>query len=204
MTSPQTPPRRADARRSKASILDAAIRLLNSEPDASMEGIATAAGVTRQTVYAHFPSRDQLLTAVLDRVTEEAVAAMDAVGLDTGPAADALMRLLDAAARTTGRYPVLLQRIGSLPVSPQEDHERHTPVGERLRRVIQRGQRAGEFDSDLAPDWLVAVTISLGHAAASEADAGRMSDAGAREALRVSLLRVLGAAAPPSGPTPPR
>ncbi|MGW5867465.1 TetR/AcrR family transcriptional regulator [Streptomyces sp. NPDC055239] len=196
MTSPQIPPRRVDARRSRASVLDAAIRLLNAEPDASMEGIARAAGVTRQTVYAHFPSRGRLLTAVLDRVTEEAVAAMDAVDLDAGSAAGALLRLLDATARTVGRYPGLLQRIDPLPVSPADDHERHAPVAERLKRVIQRGQEEGEFDSRLSPDWLVAVTIKLGHAAGSEVDAGRMSEVEAAETLRISLLRVLGAAAP--------
>ncbi|MFG2496923.1 TetR/AcrR family transcriptional regulator [Streptomyces sp. NPDC048441] len=203
MTSPQTPPRRADARRSRASILDAAVQLLNAEPDASMEGIAKAAGVTRQTVYAHFPSREQLLTAVLDRVTEEAVAAMDAVDPDSGPAADALLRLLDATARTAGRYPVLLRTIDSPPVSPLDDHERHAPVAERLKRVIQRGQETGEFDSHLSPDWLVTVTIKLGHAAAGEVDTGRMPDAEATEALRISLLRVLGATAPPATPTSP-
>ncbi|MGW6457382.1 TetR/AcrR family transcriptional regulator [Streptomyces sp. NPDC055078] len=196
---PQSPQRRADARRSRAAILDAAIRLLNTRPDASVEAIATAAGVTRQTVYAHFPSREQLLTAVLDRVTEEAVAAMDAADLDTGPAAEALLRLIDASGRTARRYPVLLKKIGSLPVSRPADHQRHAPVADRLKRVIQRGRRTGEFDDRLPLDWLVAVTIQLGHAAGAETDAGRMSDEEAAEALHTSLLRVLGARSRPPG-----
>ncbi|OEV21023.1 TetR family transcriptional regulator, partial [Streptomyces nanshensis] len=78
--------RRADARRSRASILDAAIRLLNERPDASVEAVATAAGVTRQTVYAHFPSRERLLAATLDRLTERTAAAMAAAEPDSGPA----------------------------------------------------------------------------------------------------------------------
>lgn len=126
-----------------------------------MEAIATAADVTRQTVYAHFRSREQLLAAVIDRITEEAVAAMDAADPDTGPAGEALLRLLDAGARTAGRYPVLLQKISSLAVSPQADHERHTPVTDRLKRVIRRGQQTGEFDDRLSPDWLATVTIKL-------------------------------------------
>ncbi|MEU2896259.1 TetR/AcrR family transcriptional regulator [Streptomyces sp. NPDC001273] len=201
MTSRQSPRRRADAQRSRAAILDAAIRLLNIHPDTSVEAIATAAGVTRQTVYAHFPSREQLLTAALDRITEEAVAAMDAAGLDAGPAADALLRLLDASNRTAGRYPVLLQKISMLPADPHTDHERHAPVADRLKRVIRRGQETGEFDGGLSPDWLVAVTISLGHAAGGEVNAGRMSGEDAAEALHASLLRVLGAAAPTGTPT---
>jgi len=187
--------RRSDARRSREAILGAALRVLNPDPDASIEAIAAEAGVTRQTVYAHFPTRQLLLAAVLDHVTEEAVAAMDAAALDEGPAADALLRLLEAGNRTAGRYPVLLQRIASLPVSQHDDEERHAPVAERLKAVIHRGQRSGEFDDQLSPDWLVATTIRLGHLASEEVDAGRMSREEADEALRVSLLRVLGAVA---------
>ncbi|MFD0662573.1 hypothetical protein [Thermocatellispora tengchongensis] len=38
------PNRRADARRSRAAILDAALRLLDADPDAGVEAIAAAAG----------------------------------------------------------------------------------------------------------------------------------------------------------------
>ncbi|MFD0662572.1 TetR/AcrR family transcriptional regulator [Thermocatellispora tengchongensis] len=155
--------------------------------------------MTRQTVYAHFSSRERLLDAVLDRLTEEAVAAMDAADLDAGSAADALLRLLDAGSRTAGRYPVLLRRISSLPLSPQADRDRHAPVADRLRRVIRRGRENGEFDDGLPLDWQVAVTIKLGHAAGEEAEAGRMSDEEAAYALRTSLLRVLGAGRSPTG-----
>ncbi|MEU4683512.1 TetR/AcrR family transcriptional regulator [Streptomyces xinghaiensis] len=185
--------RRADARRSRAAILDAATRVLNAEPEAGLETIAGAAGVTRQTVYAHFPSREQLLLAVVERITEEAVAAMDAADPGSGSAADALMGMLDAAARVTGRYPVLLRVISAHPVSPQADHDRHASVADRIRRVIQRGRETGDFDHRLPVDWLVAATIRLGHAASEEQDTGRLSAPAAQDALRVSLLRMLGA-----------
>ena len=45
---------RADAERSIAAILDAAVQVLAARPDAGMGEIAKAAGVARQTVYAHF------------------------------------------------------------------------------------------------------------------------------------------------------
>lgn len=181
---------RADAQRSKASILEATVEVLNADPEASVGAIATSAGVTRQTVYAHFPSREQLLLAVLDRLTEEAVAEMDAADLDTGPAADALLRLLEAGRRTSGRYPILFQKIGTLSIKREAAERQHAPVADRLRRIIERGQESGEFDDQLRPDWLIAVTVNLGHAAAEEVDAGRMSPSEAAEALHASLRRM--------------
>lgn len=183
---------RSDARRRRLSILDAAISLLNAPTDPSLEAIAAAAGVTRQTVYAHFPSRDVLLAAALDRVTGEAMAELDAVDLDAGSATDALLRLLDASARVAARHRLLFQRTTAVPVTPQEDLERHQPVTARLVRVIARGQRDGEFDDRLPADWLAALTVRIGHAAGDEADAGRMSRARAAAVLRISLLRLLG------------
>lgn len=190
---------RADARRSRAAVLDAAICLLNEQPDCSMEAIATASGVTRQTVYAHFPSRDRLASAVLDHVTAEAVAAMDAAGPDQGTAIDALLRVLDASIAVAHEYPVLVQRIGIPSIGREGDEERQAPVVDRLRRVIERGQRDGEFGAELSADWLVTVVIALAHAGCGEVDAGRMSDQEMQTSLRTSLLRLLGAAL--GGPT---
>ena len=71
--------RRADAERNEAAILDAAVELLGREPTASMAAVADAAGVTRQTVYAHFPSRGLLLRVAVARATDDALVAGDRV-----------------------------------------------------------------------------------------------------------------------------
>ncbi|MEU8209710.1 TetR/AcrR family transcriptional regulator [Micromonospora sp. NPDC049044] len=183
--------RRADARRNNSAIVDAALRLLDVHPDASLDAIASAAGVTRQTVYAHFPSREHLLAAVVDRITDEAVAAMDAAEPDSGPAAEALIRVLRAGSGIAGRHPALVQQIASVPVSPQADQGRHAPIANRISRVIRRGQASGEFDNELPAEWLAAVTIKIGHAAGEEVDAGRMPPGEAADALRTVLLRAL-------------
>ncbi|MGY1438625.1 TetR/AcrR family transcriptional regulator [Streptomyces reniochalinae] len=193
MTHSPTPRRRADARRSRAAILDAALALLDERPDASIEAVGRAAGVTRQTVYAHFPSRERLLAGVVDHLTGRTVAAMEEAAPDEGPAAEALLRLLDAAERTAGRYPALARQAGSLPASAEEDRARHARVADLLGRVVRRGQASGEFDGHTSPDWLVAATIALAHASSGEADAGRLSPKEARRTLRTGLLRLLGA-----------
>lgn len=182
---------RADAHRSRAAILDAAARILNEQPEASVETIAAGAGVTRQTVYAHFPSRERLLLAVLDRLTELTAAAMDATEPDEGPAAEALLRVFDAAAKESGRYPALLQRIDALPIAAREDQARHAPIADRIGRVIRRGRDTGEFDSRLPADWLVVAAIHLAHAASEERGSGRMTGSDAEHAFTTSLMRIL-------------
>jgi len=191
MSRTQVRKRRADAQRSVESIVGAAVQVLNGDPDASMEAIAGSAGVTRQTVYAHFPSREELLRAVLDRLTTEAVAEIDAADIDNGPAADALFRLVDASDRTAGRHPILFQALGAMSMNRSSDDQLHAPVADRLKRTIRRGQEAGEFDGQVSTDWLVAATIKLGHAASQEVGAGRMSKKEADAALKASLLRIL-------------
>src|SRR5258705_11897398 len=70
-------PQRADARRNIASILDAAVRCLAVNPDASVGDIAKAAGVGRGTLYGHFPTRAELVDAVLKRTAPQADAVLD-------------------------------------------------------------------------------------------------------------------------------
>jgi serine phosphatase RsbU (regulator of sigma subunit) len=69
---------REDARRNRERILKAAGRLLPQSPSASLEDIAAAAGVSRSTIYRHFPSRDSLVATAVE---EPRTAAVDAEGL---------------------------------------------------------------------------------------------------------------------------
>jgi len=58
------PAARADTRRTRARITDAARRLLDQSPTTPAADVAAAAGVSRSTLYRHFPDRDSLLEAV--------------------------------------------------------------------------------------------------------------------------------------------
>lgn len=171
------------------AILQAAINVLNAEPDASVEDIARAAGVSRQTVYAHFPSREALLGAVTERATAEAIAAFEAAGPGDAPPAKALMQLLEAGWQASARYPFLWHLP---PVSGDEDIHRHGPVVERLQDIIRRGQDSGDFDRSTPPSWLVTAALALGRAAEDEVKAGRMTIDEATTAVHHSFLRLFG------------
>lgn len=159
-----------------------------------MEDIARAAGVARQTVYAHFPTRETLLRAVQERALAEAVAAIDAAELQKGTAAAALDRLVRAGWQTLERYPLLMElRVGW---TAEEELAHHRPILERLERLIRRGQRRGEFDRALPVNWLLTSFLALSHAAGEEVRAGRMTADTALTALRQSVLRLFGATPP--------
>jgi len=66
----QTDPRRADALRNRERILNAAERMLERSPSASLADIAAAAGVARSTLHRRFRNRDDLLAALRDRPHE--------------------------------------------------------------------------------------------------------------------------------------
>lgn len=181
---------RADAERSIAAILDAAVEVLGERPDASMADIAAAAGVARQTVYAHYRSREALLTAVAERARAEAVAAIDAAEPERGPPGEALARLVPAWWRTVERHARVLEALAPSVGHAAEVHEFHAPILDRVERLVRRGRRAGDFDRDLPAAWVVAAFLGLMHAAAEEVAAGRIKANAAGRALELTVPRL--------------
>lgn len=53
---------RSDGLRNRAALLAAARELLRREPDASVDAIAAAAGLSRRALYGHFATREELVT----------------------------------------------------------------------------------------------------------------------------------------------
>ncbi|MFF8773604.1 TetR/AcrR family transcriptional regulator [Kitasatospora sp. NPDC015120] len=182
---------RADARRSIAAILDAAGVLLAERRDASMEDIAAKAGVTRQTVYAHFASRDALVSALAEAASGEYLAALDEADLDTGPPAEALARFLGAGWQFLLRHPLLLDP--TVPGAPRPGQNALSEVvPPRLERLVRRGQQEGVFDRSHPAGWLAAAVIGLQHTAAAEAAAHRLTTSAAEALCLESAQRLCG------------
>jgi AcrR family transcriptional regulator len=184
--------RRADAERSIAAILDAAVGVLGERPDASMAEIAAAAGVARQTVYAHYDSREALLAAVAERALAQAVAAIDAAEPEQGPPPEALDRLVRSWWQTMERHARVLEALTMAFPAVHEVHDFHAPIVDRIMRLVRRGRRSGDFDRALPVEWTAAAFLGLMHTAAEEVAAGRIGAEQAALALERTVPRVFG------------
>jgi AcrR family transcriptional regulator len=186
-----TPRRRADAERSIARILDAAVDALGEDQDASMAEIARRARVVRATIYVHFPTRDVLLEAVTERALAEAAAVIAAAEPDVGEPVDALVRVVGATWRTLGRYHALVA-INTGAQAPEALRHRHGTVLHALAPLIERGQETGAFRADVPSSWHLSMLMALVHAASAELRAGRVREADAEPALVASVLGAIG------------
>lgn len=189
-TSSEGKPRRADAERSYASILDAALAALTSDPDVSMTEIARRAGVVRATIYVHFPTRESLVAAVTERAIAGVASAIAAAEPERGDATDALRRVLLASWRELDRFHALVAINAKLPQS--ELHRLHVPVLRHLQPLIERGQHDGVFRRQVPVAWHLAMLLAIVHAASGEMRAGRLP---AGEVENAMLATALGAVA---------
>jgi AcrR family transcriptional regulator len=181
--------RRATSERNAEAILDAAETLLARGAAASTSAVAAEAGVSRPTVYAHYPTREALLEAVAERVVKRAVAAIDAAGIDDGPPLEALERLVAAAwgviERNRAIATAATEQLSQAALL--RSHEAlHAPIG----ALVERGRREGAFRADLPPHWLVSSYFALMHACGEEVRAGRLSSDDAVPTLQNTLRSV--------------
>ena len=181
-------PREALAERNAEAILDAAERLLARGQQTSVSALASEAGLSRPTVYAHFPDRRRVLEALVERTVREAMAKLEAAEPERGPALSALQRLLATGWEEIGRHEAIgVAAAGQLNAEAmRRSHESARAV---IRRLVERGRREGAFRSDLPTGWLITSSLALIHAAAEEVRVGELD---AQSALDVLTATVTG------------
>ncbi|GAB2611161.1 hypothetical protein GCM10027168_49990 [Streptomyces capparidis] len=189
---PRTAPvrRRADAERNRDAIVVAAAGCFLADPQAGMSAIARAAGVSRVTLYAHFPTREAVLEAVLERVVEDASAVLEARTGEAVPADEALLGLVRSSWQVLDRHSALFLAV-STALSPARMREHHERALAPLRELLLRGRREGVIRRDLPVEWLVTVFHTLIHAAAAEVQAGRLSADQVPDVLGRTLLSAM-------------
>ncbi|MFJ3302799.1 TetR/AcrR family transcriptional regulator [Streptomyces sp. NPDC086549] len=183
---------RADTNRRR--ILDVALTELLRDPDASMDQIARAAGVVRRTVYGHFPSREALISTLVDGAVE-ALAAAHAAGREgVEDPAEAVARSVLAVWEIADRYRLLVA-LAQRTVTMEGIRERLTPVRESCAELLRKGLEQGTFSSPLPAPALAYVHEQMLFAVMETVNDGLLT---AEEAGRSAAVAVLTAAGVPA------
>lgn len=183
---------RADANRRR--ILDVALAELLRDPDASMDQIARAAGVVRRTVYGHFPSREALMSTLVDGAVEAVAAAHAAGRKGIEDPAQALAASILTVWEVADRYRILVA-LAQRSVTMQGIRERLAPVRESFEELLRRGLEEGVFASALPAPALAYVQEQLVFAVMEAVNDGLLA---AEEAGRSAAVTVLTAAGVPA------
>jgi AcrR family transcriptional regulator len=184
--------RRATAERNLEAILNAAEELLARGAAASTSAVAAEAGVSRVTVYAHFPTREALLEAITERAVRRATAKFVELRLDKGEPLDALERLISAAWTEIERHRVIAEGAAE-GLSGAALIRAHESLREPIDALIRRGQKRGSVRDDLPRHWLVSSYFALMHACADEVRAGKLEADEAVETLSATMKSLLAA-----------
>ena len=183
-------PREALAERNAEAILDAAERLLARGEQTSVSALAGEAGLSRPTVYAHFPNRQRVLEALVERTVRQAMATLEAAEPERGPALAALQRLLATGWEEIGRHEAIgAAAAGQL--SGEAMRRSHENAREVIRRLLERGRREGAFRTDVPTGWLITSTLALIHAAAEEVRAADLDAQAALDLLTVTVTELV-------------
>jgi TetR/AcrR family transcriptional repressor of mexCD-oprJ operon len=174
------------AGRNAEAILDAAEELLELEGHATISAVAARAGVSRVTVYAHYPTWDALLEAAVERAVGRTMQALESAHPDQGPPAQALDRMLTGAWQHLARYGAMAQAVAET-LSTAAVTRTHHAVHHTVGALLERGRADGSFRTDVPATWLVTACIALIHACSDGVRAGQIDERDAARILRTSV-----------------
>jgi AcrR family transcriptional regulator len=191
---------RADAERNRALILDAAAAVFAERGlDAGVAEIAQRAGVGGATVFRRFPTKQDLIVAVVDARIGEMGAALDASLAERDPWTG-LASAMEAIARLQTRDRGLFEAIGGSVTADEHLHARHAELLERIEAIAARARDAGVLRDDVAATDLPLLAAA---AVATDAMTGHGDDELWRRYLAIMLDGLRPEGASPL-PVPPR
>ena len=157
--------------RTAAAIVDSAAAIMAEQGDAaSMADIASAAGVSRATLYRYFPNREALLHAMATTSVEELAARIADADLRGIPVNEAIARLVRGFVAIGGKYVAL----SSGQRKRTADHpDVDALLSEPVRELFRRGIADGSLRADLDPELLLDLFSGLIKAALDITSAGR-------------------------------
>jgi AcrR family transcriptional regulator len=200
---PYRPTERTEARRAatRERIVTAALDQLaeGGYASASVQAVASRAGVATGSVYRHFPSKSELFAEVFRRASAHEMDVFEEATADDGrPATERIAAAIEAFARRALASPTRAYALIAEPVDPAVEAERLTfrrGYKDVLVSVLAEGVESGELaphDYDTVAAALVgAIGESLVGPLAPEAACGR-----GREALVAGLVQFCTSAIP--------
>ena len=158
---PGAKPLRADALRNSARILAAAEAVFAEQgAAASTEEVARRAGVAIGTVFRHFPTKADLLRAIISELMERLTAEVNALAADGDPATGLFTfftRIVEQAAAKKTVVELLAEAGVDLPVAKPVQALRQA-IGALLTRAQQAGAVRGDARLDEVLALLTATT----------------------------------------------
>jgi len=158
---------------SRDSLLHAAAVFLGRQPAATMDEIAAAVGVSRATLHRHFVGRAALIEALSLLAVTNMESALAGARLTEDSATDALERLVQACEPVADQLVLIYAQYQNLDL-PQA-LEGFSSVERQITALFARGQKSGQFRTDLTAVWLTEVFFSLVTGAAWAIQTGRVA-----------------------------
>jgi TetR/AcrR family transcriptional repressor of mexCD-oprJ operon len=176
--------------RTAAAIIDSAAKILAERGEAaSMEEIASSAGIGRATLYRYFPNREELLSAMAAASVRELAARIKDANLEAVPFEEAIARLARAIIATGSKYTALsgdsAKYTGAYPDFDAE-------VVEPVRALFRRAIADGSLRADLPPDLLMDLFSGLIKGALDRTASGRRGIEETAAAVTTLFLRGAG------------
>lgn len=150
------PPMRADARRNRRRLLDAATALiLETGGDPPRDAVAQRAGIGVATLYRHFPDQQALLRAVvldvLDRAIEQGAVAL----AESATGGEAVRRYMHASIDSGVGVVNIVHRL----LDDTDWPDRRAEARELLDRLVEAARRDGAIDREVTPTDIALATI---------------------------------------------
>jgi AcrR family transcriptional regulator len=160
---------RADARRNREAVIAAAKQLFADEGlEAQMPDVAKAANVGVGTVYRHFPTKDDLIAALVaerfERLAQKAREDLELADPWAG-----ICDFIRFCAQIQADDRGLCEVMGSRP-AVMDSAARAAGLAELCDRLVKRAQRSGELRKDLTSEDIPMIACGLGRI--TQADVG--------------------------------
>jgi AcrR family transcriptional regulator len=156
-------PLRRDAARNRERLLDAAASAFREEGlGASVNVIAVNAGVNVATLYRHFPTKDDLVAAVLGSILEPVAQARDDALAGDGPV---LAAFLHEAVRQQQAHHGLVDAIARDPATAPALSGLREPAIGIVTPIVERAHEDGELRTDFGPEDVLTALRMIGSVA---------------------------------------